>query len=94
MIEFKSVTKHDSSFSYNTEASRKKNEQDVKFNKLFNYETEETADSDAIPEIRTEGRKENDENIIYSNVEVLTYNFFGKIMNSEFISGLSIDVIA
>ena len=92
MIEFKSINTYNGNFSYSNEASRKKDEQDVTFHKLIDYTVDETSDSKLVPEIQVQENQENDVNLIDSKVEVLTYNFFGEIINSVFYSGLSIDI--
>ena len=89
MIEFKGITTYDGAFSYKNEANRNLANHGTEFNKLIGDEFVDLADSGQVSEIQ---QYEDKRNFIESNVDVITYNFSGKILRLELISGLNVDI--
>ena len=90
MIELKGIAAYDGNFSYKSGTNRNKENQGAEFSVLNGGEVEYPTESQEIREIKV---KDNEENVIETETDVITYDFLGKILKSELFSGINVDII-
>ena len=90
MIELKGIAAYDDNFSYKSGTNRNKENQGAEFSVLNDGEVEYPTESREIREIKV---KDNEENVIETETDVITYDFLGKILKSELFSGINVDII-
>ena len=90
MIELKGIATYDGNYSYKNEAQRNIADNSSEFNKLIGGEFEDFAESGKASDTN---RQDNEGDFIESKIDVITYNFTGKILNSEIFYGLNIDAV-
>lgn len=90
MIELKGITAYDGNFSYKSGTNRNKENQGAEFSVLNGGEVEYPTESQEIREIKV---KDNEENVIETETDVITYDFLGKILKSELFSGINVNIV-
>ena len=90
MIELKGIATYDGNYSYKNEAQRNIANNGNEFNKLIGGEFEDFAESGKASDTDTQ---DNGGNFIESKIEVITYNFTGKILKSDNFYGLNFDAV-
>lgn len=81
MIELKGIATYDGSYKYKNEAKRNLDNHGTEFNKLIGGEIQDFAGTGEDSETQT---LENGGTFIEPKLEVITYNFFGKILGPKF----------
>ena len=90
MIDLKGIAAYDGNYSNNSEARRNVANHGAEFNKLIGGEFEDFSESGKTSETSAQN---NGGNFIESEIEIITYNFTGKILKSEILYGLNYDAV-
>ncbi len=90
MIEFKGIANYNGNYSYKNEAQRNISNKGGEFNKLIGGESEDFAEPAKTPDTN---KQVNEGDFIESKIEVITYNFTGRILKSEKFYGLNYDAV-
>jgi len=91
MIELKGISSYNGTFSYNDRTQKNIENNGAEFDKLIGGSFEKKPDSVAVAEPITDSVIE--EVLIDGYSDVFTYDFWGKLLNSEMISGININVV-
>ena len=90
MIELKGIAAYDGNFSYKRGTNRNKENRGAEFSVLNGGEVEYPTESQEIREIKV---KDNEENVIETEIDIITYDFLGKILKLELFSGINVDIV-
>ena len=90
MIELKGIATYDGNYSNSKETKRNSAHHNAEFNKLIGEEFGDFMETGKSSESTEE---DNGGNIIASSIEVITYNFTGKILKSDILYGLNFNAI-
>jgi len=90
VIEVKSVATYDGNLSYNNEARRNREYAGAQFNSFLEHTGGDVEDVRTNTGVES---SEREENALITRMEIITYDFFGKRLNSERFYGRTVNLV-
>ncbi|MFC1538576.1 hypothetical protein ACFL6H_04055 [Candidatus Latescibacterota bacterium] len=91
MIELKGIAAYNNNYKHKSGANRKNKNDGLEFSLQNGSETESSSESLNVQDVKEKTKIK--ETIIKPETDVKTYNFWGKILNTDLLFGVNIDIV-